>query len=152
MRPTAQQLLHGMWDVPEVSQTTEKRNYRKLSPAESLHKQGKLTLEQLQALNKFQRHMLGALGVNVSEGNGGEDPIEFPTTRHNSELQYVQKNVLASEFMVLTLYSQEHSQDVIGQMLSPIKEAKTARGYVLALLHSGTDRLIKLWGLTSGPG
>lgn len=147
LSPTPERLRRSHWDTPEVDQKTNRKAFRELSVIAYLLQRKDIEPEHAQAAYKFQRHMLGALGIDVRNGDGSPDSeCEYPRTYHAQMLAKARDELTPREFMIVERLCQDESTPVsVGFGLSGYARADAARPYGVSAINSALDRLSYFW-------
>ena len=153
--PTLERIAKGRVEAPAIERNVVRRAHRSISEAESLLRAGKLTREQFEALSKLERHYYGSLGVDVGDDDRrhGINEVDYAQTYHAQKVAEARRAMTPNEYaaQIMMIETGAKPED-IGRCLGQWKQRSMATGYGLSLLHTGTDRLIKLWGLQAHPG
>lgn len=148
LSPTPERLRRSRWDTPEVDQKTNRVAFRELSVIAQLLQRKDIEPEHAQAAYKFQRHMLGALGVDVRNGDGSPDAeCEYPRTYHGQVLAKARDHLTPREFQIVERLCQDEATPVsIGFGLSGHATHQQAKPYGVSAINSALDRLSYFWG------
>lgn len=150
LAPTPERLKKGHIEVPEVNQTVQRRAYRALTPIETLYKAGKISDACNRAGTKLTTHYLGSLGVDVSNGDGGE-PLEFPRSYHSAKLAEAERQINNRQVWgaMVRLVEEAITVEEIGRLLFSYNKRESAYGAGLATVSQALHRLATFWGMTA---
>jgi hypothetical protein len=147
--PTPQRLLKGdAFDKPAKDQKTDRPAYRALSAVAVLLQRHEIEREHYQAAEKFQRHMLGALGVDVRNSDGSPDAeCEYARSYHAQMIAKVRKELTPREFQIVEMLCNDEATPVtIGFGLSGYVTRQQATSYGIAAINAALDRLAYFYG------
>lgn len=154
--PTIERLRKGHIEAPCVERNVVRRAYRVLTVPEQLAKRGQISPEQLQACAKLERHYLGSLGVDVGDDDtrhNDEAVVDYAQSYHAQKVAEARKVLTPNELQAQMLMIQtSFTVEDIGRRLAGWECRKMCKGYGLSVIHSSSDRLIKLWGMQAHPG
>lgn len=152
--PTIERLRKSTFEAPTVERSAVRRAYRVQTTPERLAKSGDISREQLEACNKFERHYVGSLGVDVGDDDtrhGDQDVVEYSQTYHAQKIAQAKGATTENEFGALILICQtDMLVEDIGRHYGNWSCKRMCRGYAIGLIQGGTDRLIRLWGMRTG--
>ena len=150
--PTRERLAKGKIEHPMFDQSTRRPYHRAVHKFEDLYQNGKINEGCFEAGSKLMRHHYGALGINVSSGDGanGQDCMEYPQSYHAQMLAKAQKHVDHADCWAALSAMIEETRTLpeIGEAWLGCRDK--ARAYIagLALVSMGLQRLSTLWGFS----
>ena len=153
--PTPERLAkHDRIEMPIFDQSTKRSYHRSIHKFEDLYQNGKINEGCFQAGNKLMRHYYGALGINVStgEGSGGEDCMEYPQSYHAQMLQKGRVSVANVNCWsaLMSMVDESRHLEEIGRDWRGSPKMNRAQAYCfgLALVSVGLEKLSVLWGFS----
>lgn len=151
--PTIERMRKGdRIEVPVFDQTSRRAYHRSIHKFEDLYQNGKINEGCYQAGNKLMRHYYGALGINVSTGEGasGEDCMEYPQSYHAQVLAKARDHVRNHNrwSALLAMVEETRTLPEIGSDWLGGKDK--ARTYIagLALVSMALEDLSVHWGFS----
>ena len=147
--PTPERLRKGdAFQAPAKDQKHDRPAYRALSAAAVLLQREEIEPEHYEAAQKFHKHMLGSLGVDVRWGDGSpKDSVEFTRSYHAQCLAKVRQELTPREYMIVERLCHDESTPVsIGFGLSGYVRPDAARPFGVSAINSALDRLSYFWG------
>lgn len=139
-------------EMPIFDQSTKRAYHRSIHKFEDLYQNGKINEGCYQAGNKLMRHYFGALGINVSTGDGasGEDCMEYPQSYHAQMLAKARDHVGNCNVWTALTASIEETKTLeqIGTDWKGNKQRGQAYCLGLALVSIGLEKLSVMWGFS----
>ena len=146
--PTLERLRHAeSYDRPERSRDVNRVAYRLHDPFEAMWLRGDITDPQRNAARKLGRHYMGAMGVQVGDGDGASDlEGEESAIYHGQMVAQAAKALLPVEFRALIrIIEGSHDIEALGRDWMRARNAPQARAYGKALTILALERLALHW-------
>lgn len=151
--PTRERLNKGDRIEPPCHDQRQKRAYhRSIHPFEDLYAKGRINEGCRRAGEKLVQTYYGALGINVSSGDGDHmgESLEYARSYHAQKLAEAEKYVKHPVRWkgLLSVAAEEQDLQAVGRGWMGV--ADKARAYIagLALVRMGLEDLSVLWGFS----
>jgi hypothetical protein len=153
--PTPERLTKSTrWLRPVTDQHSKRDYHRALNIVDRLLDSGAIEPHQHRAGDKFERHYLGAIGVDVrvgddcADGPGDLDGIP-PTTYHGEKMLEAKAAMTERQFRALVyVYEGEDQLANIGSALCNRRDRAQASAAATVLIEEAVTVLADLWGLS----
>ena len=155
LAPTPERIANRGILSPVTSQTTKRLTYTSQDAFERLGSRNVLDGEEVRAGQKFAKHHLGSIGVDVRETDewSGANDLDGipPTTYHGEKIAEAKAILRPVEFKALVYMAEQGATlTQVGNHVLMIRDKNAAASAALATVQGALYRLIDLWGLRSG--